>query len=161
MTVLALLAIPILAVMGHTMYTQRLELVADQHASRYPAQAILLEDAPPGSQKVRGSPATTEVRASWMSASGIRHEGKVPAPYGAAKGTAVDVWLDTNGDLTVPPLTRRDAAAFAIATAIGAWLALVFALVWVYCGVRALLNRARYADWEREWRHISRDSIGK
>lgn len=111
-------------------------------------------------QRVRGGPATAEVRASWVSASGVRYEGKVPAQYGAVKGTAVDIWLDANGDLTSPPLTQRDAAAVAISTAVGAWLAFVVALVGIFVGVRALLNRARYADWEREWRRLSSDSTG-
>lgn len=158
--VLAMPTIPGFATIGSSVYAHQLAIVADQHASRSPATAVLLENAPAITQRTRGTPTTAEVKASWMSASGIRHQGTLPAPYGAVKGTAVDVWLDANGDLTSPPQTPRDAATRATYTAVTAWLAFVAALAGIYFGVHALLNRARYADWEREWRRISRDSIG-
>jgi hypothetical protein len=140
-------------------YTHQLALIADQHASRSPAKAVLLEDAPAGSQRVRGSPATIDVRAYWVSASGIRHEANAPARYGDVKGTAVDIWLNDNGDLAAPPRTRQDAAVSTVSTAVGAWLACVFALFGAFMAMRALLNRARHASWEREWRRISRGAI--
>lgn len=156
--VLAVLAVPVLATVGSSVYTERLGLVAEQQASRYPARAVLLEDAPDLTERDRGSPTTADVRVSWVSANGIRHEARVPAQYGAVKGTTVDVWLDTNGNLSPPPLTHRDAATFAVTTSVGAWLAAVLALIMAFLGARTLLNRARYADWEREWQRISGES---
>lgn len=159
--VLAVLTVPLFAGIGATVYSHQLAIVADQHASRSPATAVLLENAPVATQRlIRGNPATAEVRASWVSASGVHHEVKVPVRYGAVKGTAVNIWLDANGDLTSPPRTPRDAAAVATYTTVAAWLACVVALAAIYLGLRARLNRARYADWERDWRRISRDSIG-
>lgn len=158
--VLAVLTVPGVAAIGSSVYTHQLAIVADQQASRSPATAVLREDAPAATQRmVRGSPATAAVSASWVSPNGLRRQGTVPAPYGAVQGTKVEIWLDADGDLTSPPLTPHDAAAFAISTTVAAWLAFVLALAGACCGVHARLNRDRYADWEREWRRISSDSI--
>lgn len=158
--VLALLAVPVLAAIGSTVHAQQLAIVAHQQASRAPTVAVLLDDAPAPGRTGRGVHGTTEVRASWTSADGSVWEGEVPAPYGAKKGTEVDIWLDANGDLASRPSTHVDAAALAIGTAAGTWLAFVSILAVVFWAVRTSLNRARYAEWDREWQHISRDSIG-
>lgn len=159
--VLALLAVPVLAAIGSTVHAQQLQIVAHQQTSRAPAVAELLDDAPGRSHAVRGEvDRSTDVRATWTSPSGARHEGDVSAPYGAKRGSEVDIWLDATGEPVSRPVTPVDAAFAAIAAAAGTWAALVTVLAVIFLAVRTLLNRARYAAWAREWRHISSDSNG-
>lgn len=157
---LALLAIPVFAAVGSTVYAQQLQIVADQQASRASAVAVLLDDAPAAIRTEGSIYETVDVRAFWTSADGAVREGKVAAPYGAKKGTEVDIWLDANGEPVSPPLTRVDAAALAIGAVAAGWLSFASVLAVVFWCARALLNRARYAEWDREWQHVSRDSIG-
>lgn len=158
--VVALVAVPVLAAIGSTVYAQHAKTMGVQQANRAQAVAVLLEDVPISTRTGRGIPGTTEVTASWTSPDGIIREGEVPAQFGATKGTEVQIWIDANGELTTRPQTRVDAALLGFGAAVAGWLIFVSILTVVCLGVHALANRARYAEWDREWLHISRDSIG-
>jgi hypothetical protein len=115
-------------------------------------QAVLLQPATvPAGQAMAGRGARVWVRARWESAGGAVRTGEVPAPAGAAAGTAVTVWLNAAGRVTSPPYE----GGFAFAAVLAAMTTLAvtaFALQAVLRLVQRFLNWRRLAAWEAAWR---------
>jgi hypothetical protein len=131
-----------------TAHAARIETSAQPHAVR----AVLLQPAtvPAGpAAAVRG--AQVWVRARWESAGGFARTGEVPAPAGAAAGTAVTVWLNAAGRVTGPP--QRDEFVFgAVLTAVMTLAVMAFALLVVLRLIQCGLDWRRLAAWEAAWR---------
>jgi hypothetical protein len=115
-------------------------------------QAVLLQPVTaPAGQAVAVQGTQVWVRARWESAGGSARIGEVPAPAGAAAGTAVTVWLNAAGRVTSPPY--KGGFAFAAVLAAMTTLAVTaFALLVVLRLVRRFLNWRRLAAWEAAWR---------
>ena len=91
------------------------------------------------------------VKARWESAGGSARTGEVPAPAGAAAGTAVTVWLTASGRVTSPP--QRGGFVFAaVLTAMMTLIVAAFAVLAVLRLVQRFLNWRRLAAWEAAWR---------
>ena len=115
-------------------------------------QAVLLQPVTaPAGQAVAVQGTQVWVRARWESAGGSARIGEVPAPAGAAAGTAVTVWLNAAGRVTSPPY--KGGFAFAAVLAAMTTLAVTaFALLTVLRLVQRFLNWRRLAAWETAWR---------
>ena len=118
----------------------------------HPVQAVLLHPAtapagPVGAVRV----AQVWARARWESADGSVRTGEVPAPAGAAAGTAVTVWLNASGQVTGPP-QRGDFAFGAVLTAVMTLAGTAFGLLVVLRLMQCFLNWRRLAAWEAAWR---------
>ncbi|GAA5117700.1 hypothetical protein [Haloechinothrix salitolerans] len=153
--VIALAAIPVVAVGSSAEYAERVDRVAEQRQSRVATVAVLQENAPAPGGIRRGPHGLVQLRASWETPAGEIRQGRVPARHGAQKGTEITIWIDSQGKVTYPPLTHTDIVVIAVVSAALRWLGLVVALSVVVCLVRMLLDRARYAAWDREWRGLS------
>lgn len=74
---------------------------------------------------------------------------------GAEPAAKVPVWLDESGNPVAAPLTGLDARLIGFGTGVGLWLAFsVVVLAGYGCG-RVLLDRARWARWQEEWREFA------
>ena len=114
-------------------------------------QAVLLQPATaPAAQAAAAQGAQVWVRARWESAGGAARTGEVPAPAGAAAGTAVTVWLNAAGRVTSPPY--KGGFAFAAVLAAMTLAVTAFALLTVLRLVQRFLNWRRLAAWETAWR---------
>jgi hypothetical protein len=115
-------------------------------------QAVLLQPATAPARPaaaVRG--VQVWVKAWWESAGGSARTGEVPAPAGAAAGTAVTVWLTASGRVTRPP--QRGGFVFAaVLTAMMTLIVAAFAVLAVLRLVQRFLNWRRVAAWEAAWR---------
>jgi hypothetical protein len=121
-------------------------------AQPHAVHAVLLQPAtaPPGpAAAVRG--AQVWLRARWESAGGSARTGEVPAPAGAAAGTAVTVWLDASGRVTGPP-QRGESAFAAVLTAVMTLAVTASALLVVLRLIQCFLDWRRLAAWEAAWR---------
>ena len=115
-------------------------------------QAVLLQPVTaPAGQAVAVQGTQVWVRARWESAGGSARIGEVPAPAGAAAGTAVTVWLNAAGRVTSPPYKGGFAFA-AVLAAMTALAATAFALLVVLRLTQRFLNWRRLAAWEAAWR---------
>jgi hypothetical protein len=120
---------------------------AGTSAHSHAVHAVLLQPA----TAVRGG--QVWVRARWESAGGSARTGEVPAPAGAAAGTAVTVWLNASGRVTGPP--QRGGSAFAaVLTAMITLAVMAFAMLVVLRLMQHFLNWRRLAAWEASWRAI-------
>lgn len=157
---IALLGVPLAAAAGSEAYATMMARSALETASRHSTTAFLLEDAPPARVGVDGTPSveTAPVAARWALPDGRFQEARVASDLGASAGDAVIVWLDESGAVVEPPVTPLDAASTGIGVGVGVWLGAVTLLAAGYLLARHLLNRARWAAWDREWERFGQDS---
>ncbi|MBE1495631.1 hypothetical protein H4696_002731 [Amycolatopsis lexingtonensis] len=157
-----LLALLILLVLGATagavpfgigVYSAQSAKAVEQSATRYPATATLLVDGPLPAAAGRGGTSyeAGPTRATWWTRDGLQRAGDVDAPAGAVAGQGIDIWLDATGAPTQPPLTTAAAAIGAPIAALTLWAAVTSMLVAAYRVLVFLLNRYRFAEWQREW----------
>jgi hypothetical protein len=159
LVVLSFLVAPLIAVAMTNAATTHLQRVADSEAAeRSQVRAILIEDAgapAPGQSDYGSSPGRpVQARAVWTAPDGTSREGTVPVPPRTASGTAVQVWVDRDGDVTRAPLDPAGiagtAAAFGLLPLIGVPLAF-----WAFYAVLCFaLDAQRERRWGRDWAEV-------
>ncbi|MCQ9130301.1 MULTISPECIES: hypothetical protein [Streptomyces] len=130
---------------GLTAYHASLRTVRIQAADRHQVTAHLTRKADGGDWAKRPAP----VR--WTGPDGVVRTGTALVSPGTARGAAVRLWVNREGTVTGPPTTTLNAtadgwlmggmAAFGVAG--GSYAA--------WAGVRRVLDRRRYAQWDAEW----------
>jgi hypothetical protein len=112
---------------------------------------VLLRAAPGPAESDHGTNTWMAWTPARWSAGGQQHSGDIPAVAGSRAGSRQIVWLNTAGQVQVPPLTARQVGNRARADtvmALAALAALLAALRWL---ARRALNRRRLRNWETEW----------
>jgi hypothetical protein len=160
--VLSLLLSPPLAVAVMTATTSHLEkVVAAEAAERFPARAILLEDAQPTDappSEVGDVPdLPAPARAVWTGPDGTARTGTVAAPPGTPTGASVQVWLDRDGDITRAPRDPAGIPGSAAAAGVFALLGVPFAVWCLYAVLRVGLDAHRARRWEEAWAQVEPD----
>lgn len=154
---LALIAAPLIAAYGFTYHASLTDRAAAQQQGRYQVDAELVDKAPASQQPAAAAwqaPRQATALAAWTTRDGQRHEAEIPVAAGTSAGETVTIWVNDEGTRTGAPLTTNQTAAAAVMTTIGIWLIFVAALAGIYVLMRIRLDRARYAEWEREWREL-------
>ncbi|WP_255632536.1 hypothetical protein [Amycolatopsis sp. TNS106] len=154
---IAMVSLPFAATAGSAVFASGKLRSAQETATRYRAEAILLEDGAPIVIAVRSGTFddTTFVTARWTRPDGSTRIGEVPATRGTPAGARVPVWLDADGIPVGAPLTMSGAALRGLGAGAGLWGA-ILVLSWLsYRVARVLLDRARADRWQREWETVS------
>jgi len=156
---IAALTVPAAGVLGSETYSKERDAIAAESATRRPATAVLLADAPayivsPHGIPVRGRAA---VEATWQLPDGTSATGTVSAERGTEAGNTVGIWLDDNGTPVSAPRSAAAAVANAVTVAVLAWLAVVAVCTGAFWLVHLALDRRRYARWERDWARVDTD----
>lgn len=73
------------------------------------------------------------------------------------EGDRLTIWVDSSGNLPRKVHTEEDAAAQAVATALGVWFAVVGLGAAAWLLLRLRLDRARSATWDRDLRDLADD----
>lgn len=137
-----LVAAPIAAAVGTSVYDSRNHLLAAQAQNSRTVTATVTGDKFVR-QDTLGQMVTVPAR--WFAA-GAEHTGVVLAPPGVKTGDSIDIWVAEDGSHTGPPL--RNALDAAVAAAEAIWFGAAMAAAALVAGTRAILNRARYARWQ-------------
>jgi hypothetical protein len=143
--VVVLLAAPIAAAAGTSVYDSRSHLYAAQAQNPHTVTATVTGDKFVR-QDTLGQMVTVPAR--WFAA-GAEHTGTVSAPPGVKTGDSIDVWVAEDGSHIGPPLRTALDAAVAAAEAI--WFGAAIAAAALVAGTRAILNRARHARWQKDF----------
>lgn len=154
---LVVLALPVAAAVASGVFAARAEQAATEQATRYRAEATLLEDGAPIAIGGRSGVVddTSPAKATWVTGAGDSRVGEVQATRGSRAGAKVPVWLDGSGNPVAAPLTGFDARLIGFGTGVGLWFAFIVVVLAGYgCG-RVLLDRARWARWQEEWREFA------
>ncbi|MFD5247691.1 hypothetical protein ACFWIW_24355 [Amycolatopsis sp. NPDC058340] len=155
--VLVVVALPVAAAVASGVFAARSEQAATEQATRYRTEATLLEDGAPIAIGGRAGAVqdTSPAEATWVTRDGGTRVGDVQATRGTLAGTKVPVWLDGAGNAVDAPTTVLDARLLGVGTGVGLWLAFtIVVLAGQRCG-RFLLDRARWARWQEEWREFA------
>ncbi|GAA2658352.1 MULTISPECIES: hypothetical protein [Actinosynnema] len=149
---LVLLALPVAAAIGSEVHSMRSDFIATDVAEKHPATATLVEDAP----VVAGVTGleNVEARAEWTTPGGLTRTGLVAAPNGSPAGAEVEVWVDGLGGLVPPPPQSDGAVLAGVTVALGLWAGFAGAIVLACMVLRAVLNRLRATELEREWARV-------
>ncbi|MFJ2946887.1 hypothetical protein ACIO8H_04455 [Streptomyces sp. NPDC087226] len=108
-----------------------------------------------------GRAAKEQAKVRWTDDSGAARMSTALLEPGMTEGATVRVWVDRDGTVTAPPLTRRQALT-------NGWFTGGFTVVGVTAGVfltragtRLVLDRRRYARWDAEWDLVEPEWTGR
>jgi hypothetical protein len=149
----ALATVPFAVWVGDTVYGSGMHTVAEQVATRHQAVAVLLQDAPSGTEGESGV-ATVSVPGRWQLPDGTERVGQVTAKPGTPAGTAVLTWIDRSGSPTAAPMTQELVTWRAVSAGLGTITGALLALAVAFRLVRWRLDRARWSWWDQEWERI-------
>ncbi|MFJ8942849.1 hypothetical protein ACIRG4_06105 [Streptomyces sp. NPDC102395] len=149
-TLLLVLGLPVAAISaGLTAYEASMRTVRIQSAERQEVTARVTAD-------VKGDAADgkRQARVRWTSADGVVRTGTTLVESGTSKGAALQVWVDRDGSLTGAPMNELNATT--TGWFVGAMAAAGVAAVFLVAksGMRRLLDRRRYAQWDAEWNTV-------
>ncbi|SFR03068.1 hypothetical protein SAMN04488564_102241 [Lentzea waywayandensis] len=161
--VVVLLAVPVSGAVGSEIYAKHVSRVAAEQKSRTQVDAVLVENAPTmdGAASSEALIETTDAVATWRAPDGLERKGVVRAPYGAAAGTTLRVWVDLGGEPTEPPMTNQGAAFNAILSALLLWGLIAGAMALLFGLVRFVCMRVRLRWWQLEWELTAPDWTGR
>lgn len=156
---LTLLLVGVMLVIGpwaaahaaHAVYDDDVRTTAWEMQHRFPADAVLLEDARQDpADSTSPPPADVPTIAQWTDRDGTVHTGTVFAGAGARAGTAIRIWIDDRGSVSGPPgrrSPRMDAAMAAVLVlcGVGGGIAGIRRII------RWQLDRRRIRAWQLEW----------
>ncbi|MFD7766114.1 hypothetical protein [Streptomyces sp. NPDC059787] len=133
-------------VVGRTTYESSIQTVRTQSAERQQVGARVMSIAENVGQAVR-----ERAQVRWADSSGAVRTATALLKPGMTEGATVRVWVDRDGTVTGPPLTKRQALT-------NGWFAGGITVIGVTAGVfltragaRLVLDRRRYARWDAEW----------
>ncbi|NLU85067.1 hypothetical protein [Rhodococcus sp. HNM0569] len=153
LAVLAVILVPIALFVG-IRTDQSQSAIADEQASRVSAAvATTLENATPpdaaatGSEYIQRAVGTAPASWNWM---GSERTGEVSVDADTPAGTQVDIWLDSQGLPTSPPLSHTAVQTAAVVTGVFTWFSTMSLATCAFLLVQVWLNRRRTAEWERQ-----------
>jgi len=133
-------------VVGRTTYESSIRTVRTQSAERQQVSARVMSVTENVGQAVK-----EQAQVRWTDSSGAVRTATALLKPGMTEGATVRIWVDRDGTVTGPPLTKRQALAngwFAGGITVISGTAGVFL---TRAGVRLVLDRRRYAQWDTEW----------
>jgi hypothetical protein len=159
--VVAFLAVPVAGAVGSEAYGAYKSRVEVEQANRTQVDAVLVEDAPELSGRSEGAVETTSVTATYQLPDGTARTGLVPASYDAASGATVRIWIDRNGEVVEPPMTRDGAVISGFVMAFLLWGGVSGAMALLYVVVKYLHTRIRLRRWRLAWELTAPDWTGR
>jgi len=142
--VVALLAVPVAAAAGVAVHDERSRHHAEQARQHRTVTATVTGTGDPRRNIERP---TATVPASW-SVAGTTHSGDVVAHRTVKAGQQIEIWVDDRGSPVAKP--TRTALDEAVTFAIGVWCGVSASAVALYVTLRIVLDRFRYAGWQRD-----------
>ncbi|MEU8816598.1 hypothetical protein [Actinoplanes sp. NPDC048796] len=136
---------------GQSAYRTDLRAQRWEQAHIFQVEAVLRGDPVPSVGGRTG--ATLTARATWTAPDNTPREGAVPVTPNDTAGGRVPLWVDDRGTPRQPPPRRQPASqGFMVGAAVV--LCAAAATAGLHRIGRALLDRHRYRNWEREWLEV-------
>lgn len=143
--IVTVVAIPIAAAVGTSVYDARALVYRDQARTLHRITADVLDGGRPESAPLYEVVYSTSLRWTW---SGAARTATVDWPSRVEAGETVELWLDAAGDPAAPPATPDQAAREAIASAFIVWVAATGCALVVLGFVRWRLAAVRLRGWD-------------
>ncbi|WP_231406353.1 hypothetical protein [Streptomyces sp. MC1] len=150
----ALAATPVAMVLvGDAAHRHYSRTAQHQAATRHHTTAVLLEDArrhpEPGSAEARKTRYPTKVR--FTDPDGHPRTATADVRPALSKGSAVRVWVGTDGTITDPPLSRGEIRSRAMGSAILAALGVHATAAAAHGAAGRIILRRNLAAWDTAW----------
>ena len=149
---LCVLAVPLTTSIGISVYDAREQAYSAQARDARQVTAVATEEGVLVNTEGHAEP--YRVRATWT-VDGQEHRGRVTWADFPNVGVEQTIWVDSSGNAIDPPRPKSRAAADAVVTALCAWILVVAGVIGALALCHRRLDRARYADWEREFQNIT------
>jgi hypothetical protein len=157
--VAALLAVPIAATVGTSVYAERSEVYAVQTQTRHTMHAIVARTEGKLDPTGRHVPYTT-IHARWR-ADGVQHTDRFIWPHAVSVGDTVEIWIDDNGIRVSAPCAPFVATLEGACAAAILWLGVVMVVGALAAVLRWRLARMHDAHWEREIKALVENHGGR
>ncbi|WP_405531185.1 hypothetical protein OG426_05100 [Streptomyces canus] len=145
--VVLVLGLPAAAVSaGLTAYGSSMGTVRAQAAERHQVTARLTA----GVQSDEGW-AKRPAQVRWTDTNGVVRTGAALVKPGTPKGAAVRVWVTREGTVTSPPTSTLNATSSGWMVGAMAAFGVAAASYATWAGMRLIVDRRRYAQWDAEW----------
>lgn len=141
------LGLPVAAVSaGLTAYESSMRTAQAQSAERQEITARLTSN-------VKGvtTDGRQQAQVRWTDDNGTVRTGRTLVKSGTPKGATLRVWVDWNGTLTSAPMSKLNATATGWFVGGMAAIGVTAGLFAARAGMRHVLDRRRYAQWDAEW----------
>ncbi|WP_107288490.1 hypothetical protein [Streptomyces sp. NBRC 110611] len=135
---------------GWAMYSSQMRAAHAQSVQRHQVTASLTEDASGGTRTV-GADDRASAQVRWTEKDGTQRTGTALVAPGMDAGDTVRVWVDRDGGVTEAPMSPQSAVAMGWLTGGTTAVGVVTLAVAARGGLRLLLDRRRYAQWDAEW----------
>lgn len=149
---IALLGLGAAPAAGLSEFAAGMERGRVEAATRTPATATLVADAPQAAESPTGIPQVrTPATVTWTAPNGTRGVGTVIVSVGAREGATIPIWLTADGALTGAPTTAVAATGAGLVTGLAVLIldACVVAAAWWATRRATLAVNAR--AWDQEW----------
>ena len=143
---LALAAVPIAGAVGTAIYDARVHAIATERLSIRQVTATAIADSVITRLPYQSSIAT---ELQWQDG-GRDHRAIVDTDSEMKAGGHTEIWIDSTGAQSRPPLSGSDAATEAIMSAFLLISALAVATLGAWTVLGHVLDRGRFAAWDRE-----------
>ncbi|GHH25365.1 Rv1733c family protein [Streptomyces lanatus] len=138
---------------GDVAYRHYVMTAAHQKQTRHLTTAVLTHDAPrhpePGSEEAKKTRYPATVR--FTDPQGRTRTAKTDVLPGLTADSKVEVWVDTDGALTDPPMTAEQIRSRTMGWALLAFLTVALAGTAAYGTAAHVLHRHNMAEWESKW----------
>nr|WP_232320314.1 hypothetical protein [Rhodococcus sp. WMMA185] len=149
---LALVMLPLSVVMGARTIDSQLALSKQQSAEYSTVTATTVADAFNEATTSRFAASEAyEAPAEWTWGNAVR-KGDIAVYPATQAGSHEQIWVDQNGNLAQKPVSPAAARVGGVIAGLFTWFAVMAIGLSGLAITRILLNRARYAQWDREIR---------
>jgi hypothetical protein len=145
--VVVMLAAPVAAATGTAVHDVRADVYAEQAQHRH---SVLVTAVEPSTTTATPNSVKFDVTARW-NASGSYHVERVESPRFVKAGERFPIWVDDSGNRAAPPRSPSQAGPDAVGAAVLLWISVALVAAGTYGAIRLRLNRARQAQWDREF----------
>ncbi|MCV7199338.1 Rv1733c family protein [Mycobacterium angelicum] len=143
--VVSLVAIPVAGVVAASVYSARWRSYDQQAQTRHTVTATVVN----ATVTLDRESNQAVVQAKW-SVGADERSGSFEHRSPVKSGDRIQVWVDSAGNLTPPPIPTWRAVGDAVLSAMTVLLVVGLAVSWLRGAVRSRLNRTRDAQWEHE-----------
>ncbi|MFC5218783.1 hypothetical protein [Streptomyces coerulescens] len=138
---------------GDAAHRHYVATAAEQRQTRHLTTAVLTHDAPrhpePGSAEAKKTRYPVTVR--FTDPLGRTRTAQADVLPGLSVDSRVDVWVESDGALTEPPMTGEQIRSRTMGWALLAFLTVALAGTAAYGAAAQVLHRRNMAEWESKW----------
>ncbi len=152
LSVLVMLGLGVALTVGLSAFAAGTQQVRAESATRIPAVATLVADAPRADETFTGMPLVqTSATVAWVAPDGTSRVGTAVVGVGTRAGVTIPVWITGDGTMSSAPITSLGAVWVGIGAGLAVLAVDACAVALAWGGTRRVTLAVNVRAWEREW----------